>query len=124
MLVQSGRIAALVVVAVILAQTLCPAHLMAATTTGIAAPLEQSGCHPGFPVTPSSSTPAAPNSGQKCCVRLHHPEAIPAARYIPAAPMTISVVSTPFCSFTIASFDPNHGPALISTSPGLFVLRI
>jgi hypothetical protein len=124
MLVQSGRIAALLVVAVILAQTLCPAHLMGAMTTGIAAPPEQSGCHPGFPATPSSKTPTAPNPGQKCCVSSHRSEAIPAARYSPAAATNISVAGTLFCSFTIASFDPAHGPALISTSPGLFVLRI
>src|SRR5690242_3233073 len=114
MLVQSGRVAALLVVAIILAQTVCPAHLMAAAPTRIAAPLEQSACHPGVLGLPSSGKPTVPNSGQKCCVSPHHPEAMLAARYSPAAVLNISIVGTLFCSFTVVSFDPVNRPALLS----------
>jgi hypothetical protein len=130
MLIQSGKIAVLVVVAVILAQTLCPAHLMPAAAAGIAAPQEQSSCHPSFlskpvPSKPLPSKPAAPNSGQKCCASPHHPEAILAARYNPTVPMAVSAVSsTPLFALTAASSASASGPAVISASLGPLVLRI
>src|SRR5258708_29251324 len=124
MLVQSGKIAVLVVVAVILAQTLCPAHLMPAAA-GITAAAEQSSCHPSLPSKPLPSKPAAPNSGQKCCVSAHHPESILATRYIPTAPMTVSaVISMPLLALTAASSASSNVPAVISSSPGPLVLRI
>ncbi len=126
-MLQSGRIAVLVVITVILAQTLCPVHWMSATVAGITAPAEQSSCHQSFPskLPSKSSTPAPPNSGQKCCVSPYHAEAILAARYIPTVLMTVSPVqSTPFFSFTVGLSSSAKGPSAISTSPGLLVLRI
>src|SRR5260221_2789604 len=115
MLVQGGKISALAVVAVILAQTLCPTHLMPAAAAGITAQPEQSSCHPSFPSTPVPRTPTTPNSGQRCCVSPHHPEAILATRYSPTVPMTTSTVrSMPLLSFTVASSDPANNAVVVS----------
>src|SRR6266567_9125185 len=118
MLVQSGRIATLVVLTVVLAQTLCPVHLMAEAPRTTALP-EQSNCHPLMPPAPVPNAPPAPNSGQTCCVSSHRPEAILVGRYNPTILMTSSAAtSTPCFSLATTPSDFADNSLVVAGSPG------